>query len=339
MNNGKRIEYSDNIVGFLDVLGFSNSVRASQKDERLRSKIRDLLQELDNVVTERTGQFRENSKLPPIKIHFFSDSITISCPSVSEQSFRWVLWVICEFFVKSIAHGFFLRGALTIGQYFESENTFFGPALLKAHDIEKSIALWPRCIIDPEALNRKEICNKGSWKNKYSYILEGDDGLPYLDYLGYSFSAALPRIIMDRKLTDHEPEIEQPSDLFPGVLRLHKRIICREVKRIGRSRENKMLLLSRYYPLSLYHNYCIKRFTRGKPNFQDSDSIKVGSEALKLIRNFEKLAAKEGFETIEIENFTKEYIEALAKDRLNWQNQLIDVEQSFSEAWSNQGQS
>lgn len=335
----REIDYSDSIVGFLDVLGFSDSVTASRKSERLRTNIRNLLQEFNNIVSERTGQFTENPNLPPIKIRFFSDSIMISCSSVSEQSFRWVLWVICEFFVKSIAHGFFLRGALTIGQHYESENTFFGPALVKAHDIEKSLALWPRCVIDPAALSRKDICNKGSWKNRYSYILDGADGLPYLDYLGYSFSAALPRIIMDHQRTGQETEIDQPGQFFPAVLRLHKRIICKEVNRIIRSGEKKMLLLSRYYPLSSYHNDCIKRFTRGKPKFQDSDSIKIGSEALKLIKNFEKLAVREGIETIDIENFKKEYVELLTKDRSNWENQLIEMEQVFREAWSTEAES
>ncbi len=72
----------------------------------------------------------------------------------------------------------------------------------------------------------------------------------------------------------------------------------------------------------------------GKPRIKDSNSIKIGPEELKLIKNFEKLAIKEGFEASEIDDFKKQYVESLAKDRLNWENQLIDVEQLFREVWS-----
>ena len=47
-------------------------------------------------------------------------------------------------------HGFLIRGGVTIGQISHSENTCFGPALVRAYQLESQFAFYPRVVLDPK---------------------------------------------------------------------------------------------------------------------------------------------------------------------------------------------
>lgn len=320
-------EYADYIVGFLDVLGMSDMVDQSQQDPTLRIKVGGLLKELNQIVLHRNkGLSRESH----VRLNSFSDSIMISCPTISEQSFRLVLWIICEFFVKSIVRHCFLRGALTVGPHWENERAFFGPVFIKAYEMERSLALWPRCIIDPIALSRPDICPQGSWKERFQYILKGSDGLPYLDYLGYSFSTALGWML-DEQDTQPEKRIKNPDQLFITILKSHKTAICEEIEQAKQDYTRKMLLLSKYYPLAKYHNTVIQRITRGTPKSADLDSISPGSLIGRLINGFNIMATKAGLDSKRIEEAKRRFVADIVESRIAWRNQLIDVGRIFQD--------
>lgn len=322
-------EYADYIVGFLDVLGMSDMVEQSQQDPALRIRVGRLLKELNEIVANRNKTLRKESR---VRLDSFSDSIKISCPTISEPSFRIVLWIICEFFVKSITHGCFLRGALTVGSHWENKRTFFGPAFIKVYDMERSLALWPRCIIDPAVLSKPDICPRGAWEKRFQYILKGNDGLPYLDYLRYSFSA---RIILTRDEQDTElkTSIGDLADVFIKVIEIHKRMIYRAIEQAKLDHVSKMLLVSKYYPLAEYHNTVIQRMTRGTPKTADLNSISPNSWAGRQINDLVMMATQAGIEIEQIERMKQMFINAMVDVRLEWRSQLIDLDGIFRDAW------
>lgn len=46
--------------------------------------------------------------------------------------------------------GFFIRGAVTIGEVYHDDRSVFGPALVWAYELESKVAQNPRIIIDPD---------------------------------------------------------------------------------------------------------------------------------------------------------------------------------------------
>lgn len=47
--------------------------------------------------------------------------------------------------------GFFVRGGVSIGDYYTNEYLSFGPALLEAHNIESCSAKTPRIVLSKDA--------------------------------------------------------------------------------------------------------------------------------------------------------------------------------------------
>jgi hypothetical protein len=243
-----------------------------------------------------------------------------------------VLWIICEFFVKSIAHGWFLRGALTVGSHWENKRTFFGPAFIKAYKMERSLALWPRCIIDPAVLSRPDICPRGAWKKRFQYILKGSDGLLYLDYLGYSFSARVVFMLNEQDI-EREISMENLPKLFIRIIKLHKSMIYKAIEQAELDHVSKMLLLSKYYPLAEYHNTVIQRMTRGTPKIAHLSSISPNSWAGREINKLIVEATQAGIDPERIEGIKQSFIDALVEARIVWRSQLIDLDRIFQDAW------
>ncbi|MBM4432380.1 MAG: hypothetical protein FJ025_00050 [Chloroflexi bacterium] len=303
--------YSDHIIVFLDVLGFSDATKKSAFDERIYAKINKLLEELKETVDTRTKDFH-------VRICSFSDSIYISCPTVSEQSFNEVCWIISEFCFKTISYGFFVRGALTVGHCQEKAGIMFGPACVRACELEHSLALWPRCIIDPTSLTRSDIYPDNSWEERNHYVLIGNDGLPYLDYLGYAFVSYFMRSLLKSKRSI--PEALEDLALAPKIvciaLEEHKNAIYQAVQEARQNSEKTTLLLTKYYPLALYHNLAIRRFSH---NENDPTYIK------KLLEYYEYITG-EKITKIKIQKI----LPSMTKYRDKWQEQLIDLKNLFS---------
>jgi len=319
--------YSDYIVAFLDVLGLTEAIKDSLSDAGGRANIARLLSELQETATTRTQDFHDSTSLPHIGISSLSDSIIISCPTISEDSIRFVLRIVSEFCLKAIVgHGFFVRGALTIGPHWEDEGISFGPALIRAIEMERSLALWPRCIIDPAILTRRDICPSGSWKKRYLYVLVGSDGLPYLDYLGYAFSTYVWRMMVEIASGKSNSDGPNPHEIVLKVVRSHKHAICRAVQDVRQNKARTSLLFTKYYPLALYHNMVIRRLNWGAPKSSEYNKVAPNSWAGRFVRRFDSIAAEEGMDPKVMEQMKGKLITLWLKGREQWRKELIDLD-------------
>jgi hypothetical protein len=241
----------------------------------------------------------------------------MSCPEVSELSFNIMLLVLSEFYLKTVTqYGFFLRGALTIGQFQEDKGILFGPALVRAYEIEQSLALWPRCIIDPNSLSYSNVYPDGDW-NKHHYIIPGSDGLPFLDYLGFPIAKYFYSWLEHRAKSSRHKQEENPEDIALKVLHYHKQAICQAVQNAGYNREKVDSLFTKYYPLALYHNRVIERFALDVSRPERLDDIK-------------KFASEKGFDPAIIDNLDSNVWEARV---LRWRRELIDLSSIVTSMW------
>lgn len=118
----------------------------------------------------------------------FSDSIVMSTP-LEGNNFWGLLNQIAYLQGMLSLQSIFLRSAVTIGDHYQAPQIIVSPALIRAYELENTIAIYPRVILDPE------ICS-GKWQlhdeqaemffgvDHYLRGLGRDrDGVYFVDYL------------------------------------------------------------------------------------------------------------------------------------------------------------
>jgi hypothetical protein len=183
-------EYTVALVTYCDILGFKNLVR-----EKSALELRAILETLraETKPDEDIGKAQ--------RLHFFnfSDLILRIFDALSEFN-REIRPGILFYEVLDLVHAqarlierdVLIRGALTIGEIATSEGMVFGPALVKAYEMEASSAIYPRIVIDPivlqtfvetNALRKIEATLEHDSKELLQLIRQDVDGLYFVDYL------------------------------------------------------------------------------------------------------------------------------------------------------------
>ena len=179
--------YEKRIIAYIDVLGFENEINKtfsnSKEKEPETIRIYDFISLLHKDF-EKAGLFIDST----YKVTQFSDSIVISYSKDEKASVFRILMSLLYLQMDAINYGLLLRGAVTCGPLVHDKTHFFGPAMNEAHEIEDTISLFPRILIDEEVINL-------AMKNPYDTntpeyekqcleeLLKIDfDGFYYIDY-------------------------------------------------------------------------------------------------------------------------------------------------------------
>jgi hypothetical protein len=131
--------YERRVVAFYDILGWRFAIEDAGNEPQ---KIGDLRRAL--------LQHSRLLRLPveaPVNVSTFSDNIVVSTIADS---------VAVPYFLRSIATlqlmtasmGFLLRGGVAEGDIIHDEEVVFGPALIRAYELESRIAMFPRIVVD-----------------------------------------------------------------------------------------------------------------------------------------------------------------------------------------------
>lgn len=180
-------QYSDYLVAFLDILGFKGIVDRSVWDSEYYKKILSALRKIEHVVNHNIEkQISENRK---VNMTQFSDSLVISRPN--HDLALWPMIMDLDLIQKILAkEGILVRGGLTSGLLYHKGNIAFGPAFIRAYELESKEAIYPRIIIDPDLLDAPSDEIKAgliySWKK--SNLKEDADGYYFINFLGGYFS-------------------------------------------------------------------------------------------------------------------------------------------------------
>jgi hypothetical protein len=86
-----------------------------------------------------------------VQVSFFSDSFVCSMPSeFASRLCNRASHIIRDF----LSEGFLVRGGLSAGELYHKDQIVFGPAPLRAYEIENKEAIFPRVLIDSLLINR-----------------------------------------------------------------------------------------------------------------------------------------------------------------------------------------
>jgi hypothetical protein len=203
--------YEPCIVSFIDVLGFRSLLQTRHAHD-----IRDVLLQLreftapaDELPTRRRKDARLLSRA-------FADSVSDAVVRVrvfdtqfNDGAFFHELLDLLHAQVECIGHGVVIRAGVAVGDAHVGPNgkgPVFGPAMVRAYEIETNEAIHPRIVVDHAAYQsflddvrlRKEDHDLEEELHYVDRLLRVDaDGTRFVDYLGAS-----------------EPEFDEPAGYF-----------------------------------------------------------------------------------------------------------------------------
>lgn len=153
----------DYIVAFIDILGFSESIREYDSGKKPQ-----LLNQIKKAVNS-AGDFLSKQYLKPtsnfdnwkehLKLQFFSDCLCVAIPSSFStfdflDNFVFISMYISIYQNLLMVKGFFSRGGISIGSYYSDNFIIFSGALLDSVEIEKSKAKYPRVVLSDKLVDK-----------------------------------------------------------------------------------------------------------------------------------------------------------------------------------------
>ena len=137
------------IVAFIDVLG---STEAIMKDaDKSLQMMHDAYSE---AIALYQSLFDKGKRIKPCA-KIFSDNIVVSVSREGESghgAFCAIAMISAIIQVQFLKHGFLTRGGIASGSFFVDDMMVWGTALVKSHNLENNLAIYPRIIVDPELI-------------------------------------------------------------------------------------------------------------------------------------------------------------------------------------------
>lgn len=244
--------YEECLVSFIDILGFRSLV-----EERPADEIYQIIKSLEKF-TKPYDHDQKSRSMDEVRLysrafaHAISDAIVRVRPfwtQYRDGALAYELLDLLHAQIDLINSGILIRAGMSIGQChagFDGKGPFFGPALIRAYEIESNEARYPRIIIDEEVLEaHRTVEQLRGEHNTFEYeisfitsILKKDaDGKYFIDYLA------------------NHSEFDDLGSYF-SFLKKHADLIrIGLIKNSGNPR-----LLSKYEWLKDYHNTYVKKW-------------------------------------------------------------------------------
>ena len=186
------LKYSNYIVGFLDVLGFSKLCLQSEKSATKKAKLNTIYATVDKVRNELSHIESKRT----IESFVVSDSIMLvlkvdgSKPNIGEV--RNFVLAAGKIQYELAINGIWLRGGISFGKLFVNTQNkqIFGPALIKAVGIEKNLCIHPRILMDTSFIT---LLNFQSAKEVRDELNKNPDNNNYIQSL-YSWNSNFPAV-------------------------------------------------------------------------------------------------------------------------------------------------
>lgn len=241
-NDCSEVSMTRHVVAYLDILGYRRIVEDAFKAGRGDEELRKLKTAWDNSQTARSRG--ENWPSMPAA-RFFTDNIVIATQLLRETDaagLQFLMFEVAALQWELIEHGYFLRGAIEIGDLYIDDRIVFGPGLLGAYDAEHKTAKWPRVILTGQA----QECAQAALQEGGNFpLVKSSDGILSVDYLE-------DRVFIAGG--DDRP--------FHEILTDHREILTKQLTRFRRDPD----IWTKYFWLAQYHNAFCEKFQSHFPN-------------------------------------------------------------------------
>jgi hypothetical protein len=243
------------VAAFIDFLGYSEYIKEAFKEpaggEKELIRLRGALDDAYKYLMHRPEQ--ESGGPLDFQVRTLTDNLIIGYPIPESEGKRETRWII-ESVINYIGYlqaqlardGYFIRGAISVGELYIDEDIVFGPALIEAHRAEQELAVFPRVIFCASA---EEPFREWEENGKIPDVLVDSDRRIFIDYLETTVMIAYP---------DDRP--------FTEFLEGHKASVMANLEKFA----EKPYIRAKYEWAAIYHN----TFCDNHPDlFGDDDKI------------------------------------------------------------------
>ncbi len=240
-NSGKP-EFQKSVFVWMDILGYRDMVKEARKSGQEEKFLSDLF----DALSEARGWLDDSKMgLPPMSdkdlfaLKAFTDNIVIGFPIYDDgESESGQAFGKAAKFQSSMANrGFFVRGAISVGDVYIDDIAVVGTALTEAYEAEAALARDPRIILSASAVEIVKMhlgyYKEASHSPQARDLLQDSDGQWFLNYLDEVLIA----------------EYEQGP--FYEVLEQHKLAV---EKKLNQYRNNPPIF-AKYAWVAGYHNF------------------------------------------------------------------------------------
>lgn len=175
----------NSIVCAIDILGFSQMTVNSCKNGSGNKLLREI-----NYLINKNKQCIIPNKYSQGKIKIFTDNMVVAYPINDDgrAELDEILNNVAEYQFNLALEGLFVRGGISVGEFYINEDIVFGPALLDAHHTESQLACYPRIVLDDKTVKRLQNYINHYDRMPEDYIILIDtDGRWFISYLNTIF--------------------------------------------------------------------------------------------------------------------------------------------------------
>lgn len=205
------------VVAFIDILGYMDLVKSTTSNDRqaLLARLHKALnlsrQQVDPNHSDDTLQKLRDKDFSAFRA--FTDNIVIGQPirDDGEIELGSVFDSVSYFQMLMTMEGFFVRGAIAIGDLYMDDIAVFGAGLIEAYEAETTLARDPRIVLSPSAqvaVNRHlEYYGRGAHAPQNRDLLRDSDGQYFVNYL----DTLIPEdgYFYEQELAAHKARIEE----------------------------------------------------------------------------------------------------------------------------------
>lgn len=170
------MKYVESIVAIVDILGFKDLVNDDSKVEEIGAILK-----IPYVM--RNKKIKGLLKLRDVEMTSISDSFVFSIDVKKESAMNKtvrLLYTLNQ--VLLLEYGLLLRGGIAVGKLYHDSEVVYGPGLVKAHELEKDISVYPRMVMSEndfeEAIKRASATSQKHLRRQFN---KKEDGFYELD--------------------------------------------------------------------------------------------------------------------------------------------------------------
>ena len=147
----EQLKQTPHIVAFLDFLGAEQKMRTPHESEIFLTTIQKIYDSAMDVISLNNAFTKDI-----VKVQIFSDNIVLAKEYEGDLTFQKcqdIFYICSTLQMCALAEKAPLRGAITHGNFCKSKLFVYGEALVKAYEMESSIAIYPRIIVDKSIIS------------------------------------------------------------------------------------------------------------------------------------------------------------------------------------------
>jgi hypothetical protein len=210
-------KYEERYVAFIDILGFKELIKRSEKelahdcgaDDRLHSvsAIFNALYFNLSSINDTYQIISHDTQSPDLRLNTFSDFVIISS-NPTPPGLDALIFAVWSVITEWLSKGYISRGGISKGKivhrYYEDGRApiVFGPAFISAYLLETEIADYPRVVLSKDVrLIYSEIKQngEGTIRALQKLVRQHDDGPHWIDIFGHIRKDGFDKLAQDMR--------------------------------------------------------------------------------------------------------------------------------------------